>query len=357
MTNLTLMRACLLLLALTIVGHAHDPGLSALDLRFEGARLKAQLTCAPSDVAALVPLDADNDGAVSQVEVNAGRAQLEALGRGALQVSIDGRELAPSAVTADYDVANSAVHFTLVYEEATGQQLNLRSLLLARLPLGHRQFVTVNNNAGAQMLDATHNGYTFDLAAIAPARQTFKGFLLLGIEHILTGYDHLAFLLALLLLGGTLREAIKIITAFTVAHSITLALAALDVINLPSSFVEPAIAASIVYVGVENLIYLRRGQEAVGRRWLLTFAFGLIHGFGFASVLRELGLGRGMQVVVPLVSFNLGVELGQLAIALLALPVIWKLRAQPRFALRVVPACSLLIALLGGYWLIERVLF
>jgi hypothetical protein len=116
--------------------------------------------------------------------------------------------------------------------------------------------------------------------------------------------------------------------------------------------VEPLIAASIVYVGIENLL---RGDDPKGR-WLLTFAFGLIHGFGFASVLRELGVGTdGKSIAVPLVSFNLGVELGQVVIAALVLPVIWKLRAKPVFVARWVPVCSVLVALLGGYWFVQRV--
>jgi hydrogenase/urease accessory protein HupE len=117
--------------------------------------------------------------------------------------------------------------------------------------------------------------------------------------------------------------------------------------------VEPLIAASIVYVGVENLV--QRG--APKGRWLLTFTFGLVHGFGFASVLRELGVASGTSgIVVPLVSFNLGVEVGQIAVAALVLPVVWKLKRRPSFIPRYVPACSILIALAGGCWLIERVL-
>jgi hydrogenase/urease accessory protein HupE len=177
----------------------------------------------------------------------------------------------------------------------------------------------------------------------------FWGFLLIGVEHILLGFDHLAFLFALLIAGGTLREAVKIITSFTVAHSITLALATLELMAIPASVVEPLIAASIIYVGIENIL-----RHKIERRWLLTFAFGLVHGFGFASALRELGVGAGVNAVAPLLSFNLGVEVGQIAVAALVLPVIWKLRRHPRFVVRYVPACSILVALAGGYWLIER---
>jgi len=121
---------------------------------------------------------------------------------------------------------------------------------------------------------------------------------------------------------------------------------------LPPSIVEPLIAVSIVYVGLENIF-----RREVKKRWLLTFGFGLIHGFGFATVLRELGIGsQGVSAVVPIFSFNLGVEIGQITIAALVLPLIWKLQQKPDFALRYAPACSLLVVLAGGWWLIERTL-
>src|SRR5678816_3954124 len=146
---------------------------------------------------------------------------------------------------------------------------------------------------------------------------SFADFLVMGVKHIWTGYDHLLFLFGLLIVTRNFMSSIKIITCFTIAHSITLAVATLNLVPISSRVVEPLIAASIIYVGVENLA---RGGDAKGR-WILTFAFGLIHGFGFASVLRELGVGsNGRGIAVPLVGFNLGVELGQVAIAGLALP-------------------------------------
>ena len=175
---------------------------------------------------------------------------------------------------------------------------------------------------------------------------------MLGVEHILTGYDHLAFLLGLLIVGGSLRSVLKIITSFTVAHSITLALATLGVINFSPTITEPLIAASIIYVGLENI--WRGGSDS---RWLLALGFGLIHGCGFATALKELGIGsNGSGVALPLLSFNLGVELGQIAIAALILPMVWRLNARPSFAPRLVPACSLVIAVLGGFWLVQRTL-
>jgi hypothetical protein len=139
--------------------------------------------------------------------------------------------------------------------------------------------------------------------------QQASSFVLLGIEHIFTGYDHVLFLTSLLMMAGaTLRYLTKVVTAFTVAHSITLSLAVLDVVSLPSQWVESAIALTIVYVAMENF-----WRKVPGKRWLWTFGFGLVHGLGFASVLQEIGLPKA-NLAVALAGFNVGVELGQLAI-------------------------------------------
>ena len=134
--------------------------------------------------------------------------------------------------------------------------------------------------------------------------------------------------------------------------AITLAAATLEWVEVPSHWVEPAIAASIVYVGLENLWL--RGREPKAR-WALTFCFGLIQGFGFAGVLRDLGLGRSQDgIALPLFSFNLGVELGQIAVAAIVLPGLWQLRKKPEFVRRGVPALSILVTLAGLYWLLDR---
>ena len=144
--------------------------------------------------------------------------------------------------------------------------------------------------------------------------------MLLGVKHIWTGYDHLLFLSALLLVCPTFKSAIQVVACFTVAHSLTLAFATLNLVWVSSRVVEPAIAASIVYIGIENLFR----PEAPKSRWLVTFVFGLVHGLGFASVLRDMGVASSTTgVAVPLVGFNLGVETGQLVIACLLLPAIW----------------------------------
>jgi hydrogenase/urease accessory protein HupE len=189
---------------------------------------------------------------------------------------------------------------------------------------------------------------TANMPAKRPLWANIGEFIVLGIEHILTGYDHMAFLLALIVIGLSIREVLKIITAFTIAHSITLLLAAMQVVSLNSRVVESVIAFSICFVALENLF-----KKKVNYRWLVTFGFGLIHGFGFASVLQELIVGKS-NLLVSVVSFNLGVELGQLMIFLVLLPVLHLLKKMIEFR-KVTIGVSLAIFMLGFTWLIERV--
>jgi hydrogenase/urease accessory protein HupE len=173
-------------------------------------------------------------------------------------------------------------------------------------------------------------------------------FISLGIKHILAGYDHIAFLLALIVIGLSFKEVLKIVTAFTAAHSITLLLAALQIVSLNSRFVEIVIALSICYVALENLF-----KKKVNYRWLVTFGFGLIHGFGFASVLQEFIAGKS-NLVLSVLSFNIGVEIGQLMIFLVMMPVLYLLKSK--FAFRnITAAASVAIFMMGFTWLVERV--
>ncbi|HET9035329.1 MAG TPA: HupE/UreJ family protein, partial [Myxococcaceae bacterium] len=185
-------------------------------------------------------------------------------------------------------------------------------------------------------------------------------FLRLGAEHIFQGADHIAFLLGVLLLGGTFRQLVGIVTAFTVAHSVTLALATLGWVVPPQRLIEPLIALSIVAVAVENLLALReplsteRVRRTIGHRWRLTFGFGLVHGFGFAGALRALELPRAL-LAPSLLTFNLGVELGQLVIVALAWPLLRWLRGVGRMWPTGVRWASAGVAVLGVYWLVQRV--
>ena len=269
------------------------------------------------------------------------------------------------------------VEFQIRYPCPTAGPLRFRALFLTQAADGHVATLYVENakreDLGWGYLEATTPILQVPFSKIAttvvtapeggmaltaprhPVAPSFGAFLKLGIKHILTGYDHLLFLAGLLIACRRFSTMAGIVTCFTIAHSITLALAALDVVTLPSRIVEPLIAASIVYVGVENL--LRRGEQPKGR-WALTFGFGLVHGFGFASVLKEIGLGAGgSSLVAPLFSFNLGVEVGQIAVAALLLPVLFKLRRIPNFVRYGLPTASALVVILGSYWLLQRTIF
>ncbi len=363
--NLKRISICLTLFVLWGVSvFAHDPGLSNVDMQLENNRIVAKLAYNYLDIESVVPVDQNLDRTITKEEFEAAKSNLEQLAKSSLDVSFDGKKIEPGEVSvkiAKAEDGRETAFFTLVYPEIPSSELIVKSAIMEKLSRGHREYFKLTNAEGRtiaeRLLDVNNNTAQIsagELSAGLGKWHTFKQFLELGIEHILLGFDHLCFLIALLLAAKNLSSVVKIITSFTLAHSITLALAALNIVNISPSFVEPMIAVSIIYVGLENV--WRRGQEIEGR-WLLTFAFGLIHGFGFASVLRELNIGAGGSgLAIPLVSFNLGVEIGQLAIAALFWGIIWKIRKTEIFKTRLVPAFSILVAIAGAYWLIERTL-
>ncbi len=181
---------------------------------------------------------------------------------------------------------------------------------------------------------------------------TFATFVPAGAHHVLIGPDHVLFLIGLILLGGTLRRLAIIVTAFTLGHSLTLGLAVLDIVAPPAWLIEPLIALSIVVVGADNL--LRKEGERDLRPWFALF-FGLVHGFGFAFVLREFGLPSG-NLAWSLLSFNLGVEVGQLALVIPIALLLGAVRKRwPIVAKRIGTGGSLAVILAGAYWFVDRV--
>ena len=293
------------------------------------------------------------------------RAELEVLPpeqiAGTIQVGVDGAPcvLAGSSVApAQEDGIAITAHWDC--PKAPGR---LRMVLgfLDRLPGGHLHVALVRLPGLTVQRTARASAPVLEVEAQPDAWAGAGRFLRLGAEHIFQGADHIAFLIGVLLLGGTFRQLVGIVTAFTVAHSVTLALATLGWMVPPPRLIEPLIALSIVAVGVENLLSLRppltteRVKAAIARRWRLTFGFGLVHGFGFAGALRALDLPRAL-LAPSLLTFNLGVELGQLAIVALAWPLLrWLRGLRPMW-----PAgtrwASAAVAGLGVYWLLERVM-
>ncbi len=179
-----------------------------------------------------------------------------------------------------------------------------------------------------------------------------RQFLFEGVHHIFIGPDHILFIIGLLLLGGTLTQLLKIVSAFTIAHSITLALATLNVFNPPARLIEPAIALSIVFVGVHSLLASREKGDL---RLIFAFCFGFIHGFGFANVLREMNLPRA-ALGWSLFSFNLGVEVGQACIVLTVAPLLAFIHQRNALVgRRIVTASSVCVVLAGAFWFVQRV--
>lgn len=338
----------LLLLAAAHAGPAlaHEGGSSGYAvITIDGGRVQYRLTLWP---AALPPPVAEQIRKAREGDA-VSREQLLGVVRGKMTLTAEGRGCAAGAGSV---VAGSppAESLTLAVEFACagdGRELLIRDDLfdvlgadyhtLARIEIGGR---TVQFAFTPETRESRVTGTSRGLAS----------FVWLGVEHILTGWDHLIFLLVLLLRGGGWLSLAKIITAFTVAHSLTLALAALDVVTLPDRLVEAVIALSIAIVAAENLSL----RPLVSRRWLVSFGFGLVHGFGFSSVLRELGL-PSQGLVLSLLGFNVGVELGQALVVAVVLPALALIRDR-RWEPRVVQSASLVILVVGAVLFVERAL-
>jgi hydrogenase/urease accessory protein HupE len=336
---------------------AHDPGLSSAEMDIGGREVTLLVTYNERDIANLV--------GESAADLRAGNARatekLEQTARRAAVLRAGGQTQAPTEVAGRPEGENN-IEFRYVFAlPSASAEMSFESTLLPELSFGHRQAFVARDAAGTEIArrifssrESSTNVSLDPAAHAAPRSSGFREFFMLGIHHIITGYDHLLFLFGLLIVCRTARAGVVLITCFTVAHSLTLALSTFGLVDLPGLFVEATIAASILYVGIENLF---RKDGGLGWRWVLTFAFGLIHGLGFAGVLHDMGIAKtGSAALVPLLAFNLGVEAGQLAIAAVVLPILWKLRDSRAFMRIGVPACSVLVAAAGAYWLIERTL-
>lgn len=349
---------------------AHDPGLSSIRITTAPDGLEAVLTIHFYDLEAVDPdLDMDRDGKLSAGEFAQAHDRLDRLAKQAVAVTPDGN--ASLALAADPRVSlieNSNLQMRLRFPAVVpGSRFAISSLLISRLPRGHRQFVEVvdanGKSIGEGFLNSEAKPLNIDLpatptgvpATALPGGLHFGQFFFLGVNHLLTGYDHLLFLGGLLIVCRSLVKAFQMLTLFTIAHSVTLTLVTLDLIKAPSAIVEPTIAASIAYIGIENIF---RPKADLSWRGVLTFAFGLIHGLGFAGALKELGVGSdGGGVFRPLLYFSLGLETTQLGLAALVFPLLLWLRTMPAFPRIWVPACSGLIASAGIFWFVQRVFF
>jgi len=343
---------------------AHDPFEITTDAHVSGDRMALHTTMSLLTAGRICFTGADARKTIAAAEFPALRPALDECARRFFRVAAGGETLdvldAQLAVTVEDDL-----DITLSYRRPARSPLVLDAVSLRRLTgravagvvltaTGTRTFL------GQKVLRPDDTAFAIPITAEAEAPGTpplpgFRGYLRLGVEHILTGIDHLLFLLCLLVACRRVRTVAAIVTCFTVAHSVTLALAALDIVTLSSRVVEPLIAATIVFVALENLIRGDEPQRKWVERWLLAFAFGLLHGLGFAGALKGIGLGAGgTSIVGPLIAFNLGVEIGQLAVTVPLLLLLWKLRTLPAFARHGTKTVSLIVAVVGLVWLVQR---
>ncbi|WP_314587991.1 HupE/UreJ family protein [Paenibacillus terrigena] len=335
--------------ATTSFAHSTSVGYSTLNVK--GNEILYELFLEEVD---LYQFDVNKDFIFENEEMASQKEQIEAYIRESLRIDTDRGPLKMELLSTAVSDKNSAkgVVFQLRFTaDEEIDQFNLHyNFLFDDIAPGHTSMLLVNSG------EFSHQGIlaedSRDIHLDLPRSNV--GFLLwnyfvLGIHHILTGYDHLLFLLSLVLIVSRFNEALKIVTAFTIAHSITLFLVASDRIHVISYWVEASIALSICYVAVENLFV----QKAKWR-WILTALFGLIHGMGFAGALAETGLPK-RNLVGTLLSFNLGVETGQLMVLCLLLPLLIWLRRFPWYR-KMMISTSCLIFILAFYWLIQRLL-
>ncbi len=347
---------------------AHVASNAFLELAVRGTTLSGSLELAVRDAELAVGLDSDDDGHVTWGELRAAEPALRAYIDGHVEVQSAGvrcpLEFSRLEVTQHVDGYYAWVPLSVRCGRAMSA-LAIRYTVLAGVDPSHRGLLRFEDGANEQgaVLGGTSAPVTLTVAGHSRWR-TAAQYARLGVDHIWSGVDHLLFLLSLLLPAVLAREAgrwmpveharpafvstLKVVTAFTLAHSLTLSLAALDLVHLPSRLTESVIAASIVVAALNNIFPLV--TEARAR---IAFAFGLLHGFGFASALADLGLPSGARVL-SLVSFNLGIEAGQLVVVLAVIPIIYAARETALYRRAVLPCASGGIAALALVWLIDR---
>jgi hypothetical protein len=366
--------ALLLMLSLAGMASAHISSSGFLVIHAQGQTLSGSLELAIRDAEIAVGVDANHDGKVTWGELRASQPRLAQYVSQHLILSAQGSEC---PLTFQPLQVNERVDGNYVWLPFTAQcaaapkKLSVRYSVMEDLDPSHRGLLTLTAGDTAQtgVLGGTNTATSFTLDEASKWR-AFVEYLRAGIEHIWGGIDHLLFLISLLLPAVLSRtkgqkkdhwepvpsarpaffSILKVVTAFTLAHSITLTLAALDVVRLPSRLTESVIAASIIVAALNNIFPVVTESRA-----RIAFAFGLLHGFGFASVLADMGLPDGARLL-SLLAFNLGIEAGQLAVVLAVMPIVYQLRTGRLYRNTVLPWGSAAIAGLALVWLVQRAL-
>ncbi len=348
--------SAILILGLSGGAAAHPLQFSFVDLHLTPARLDAAVTVHAFDAAHDLGLAAEEEVFQDGFAARHGpRLTAILLARLTLRADQQPIRLVPIDVTVVPDQRAVVLRFEAPLTAAVSR-LQAGSVLFPYDP-AHQTFVRLFERGAIVQQEILAGGRTSaEFVPGGPQSRwaAMRQFVRSGIEHIAIGPDHVLFLVGLLLTGGGVWPLVRIVTAFTLAHSLTLSLAALDVVNPPARLIEPAIALSICYVGVDNLL---RRPDAPDRRAWIALVFGLVHGFGFANVLREMELPSHL-LGWSLFAFNLGVELGQLAIVIVVAGLLaWIRRAAPAAGRWIVIGGSMAVIWAGFYWFVERTLF
>ena len=364
--------ACALLPA--AAAFAHPAPFSYLDLHLDASGLSGTLVVHDLDAAHDLGV-ANADSLLDPAEAARRRDALVAILAPRLSLMLDGQ---PATITwGAIDVVADRQSLRLAFTVANSRpgHMAIRAYVFPYDPI-HQTFINIYEDTALKLqliLDASHQTAEYYSGSTQGRWAVVKTFVVSGIEHILIGPDHILFLIGLLLLGGTFARLALIVTSFTIGHSITLSLAALDLVSPPARIIEPLIALTIVVVGADNLLVLRTKKSAPPapsaalesaalesaadiRAWLAV-AFGLIHGFGFAYVLKEFGLPKA-ALGWSLFAFNLGVEIGQLLIVIVAAGALALVRRRSEAASRqIAVAGSIAVITAGAYWFVQRVFF
>ena len=335
---------------------AHPVPFTFVDVRLGSGALELMLVAHVFDVAHELQMDSPEQVLDTAVLGSRGNT-ISTLLRSRLQISVNGTQLTDSEWSAPEPLPDrQSIQLRARYPTGGVTGSVLVTARLFPYDPNHQTFLNFYERGdltSQAILDHSHAEFEYFAGTRQGVIAVIRKFVPAGIHHILIGPDHLLFLVGLLLLGGSVRQLLLIVTAFTLAHSFTLTLAALNLVTPPASIIEPAIALSIVYVGIDNLL-VRGGRDVRG--WI-AFLFGFIHGFGFASVLREMGL-PSRALGWSLFSFNLGVEIGQLFVVVIVASALLALRARNETAgRRLAFAGSLAVAVMGTFWFIQRVFF
>jgi hydrogenase/urease accessory protein HupE len=358
-TSLPRRRAALPALVLILASRAgialaHPAPFSYADVRIGGEQISGRLVLHAIDVGH--DLQVTPESLADPAVVEAHQRAIAQLLAPRFRLLADGTQLAWSATAVKPLADQSAVEVSWRAPlPRTPGRLTVAAALFPYDP-NHQTFVNVYEGERLmrqEVLNREKTSADFYTGTAQGRLAVFTAFTASGIHHIAIGPDHILFIVGLLLMGGSVRRLLGIVTAFTLGHSVTLALATLNIVSPPARLVEPAIALSIVYVGADNLLVGREGRDV--RAWVALF-FGLVHGFGFASVLRETGLPPG-SLGLSLFSFNLGVEIGQAVIVVLVASALAAVRGRNApLAARLATAGSIVVTAAGAFWFVERIL-